>query len=75
MASRLPTNAINNLEDILALCRRARCQWTDTMDHAKKTHDIIGQAHLGQLRDTIAEIERKARDARSNRYEDEALAG
>lgn len=70
MPSRLPTNTINNLEDILALCRQARRQWTSVMEHAVKQHDIIVQAHLGHLRDTIAEIERKARDARRNVYEE-----
>ena len=70
---RLPTNAINGIEDIMTLCRKARRQWQDAMDRALKTNDIIGQARLGLLRDTLAEIERKAHDARSNRYEDETI--
>jgi hypothetical protein len=60
----------------MCLCRKARREWQDAMDRALKTNDVIEQARLGLLRDTLAEIERKARDARSNRYEDEsALAG
>ena len=69
--TRLPTNTINGLEDIVALCLKAKRQYDEVMARATKTDDLIAQALLGKLFRTISDIETKAMRARRNEYIDD----
>lgn len=72
--TRLPNKTLWALDDILDDCESARKAWRVAMGRADKLMDPIMLAALAKLRDAIAEIERKSRDARAGKY-DEGLNG
>ncbi len=68
--TRLANKTIWALDDILDECHSARGAWKQTIGRARKFMDPIMLASLAQLRDSLAEIERKVRDARLGEYEE-----
>lgn len=66
---RLANKVIWGLEDITALCRTARSQWDAMMARAEEQSDHVMLVHLARMRDTLAEIDRRARDARQGEYD------
>ena len=69
MPRKIPDNAADGLEDILQSCRKSRRYWTEAQKKAEQLGDIVIILQLSRLRDELAEIERKARDARQNIYQ------
>ena len=68
--TRLANKTIWSLEDILAHCQGARGAWQQAMSRAERRMDPVMVASLARLRDHMAEIERKAKDARDGKYEE-----
>lgn len=68
MPRKIPDNAASGIEDILGLCGKARNDWREAMQKAKELGDLVMIFRLSMMRDDLAEIERKARDARQNIY-------
>ena len=68
--TRIANKTIWALEDILAHCQNARRAWQQAMDRAERKMDPVTITALARLRDDLAEIERKARDARQGKYEE-----
>ncbi len=66
--TRLANKTIWALEDIVAACKDAREAWRQAMERAEKTMDATLMASLARISDRLAEIERKARDARQGEY-------
>ena len=66
--TRLASKTIWALEDILALCQDARKAWQRAMRQVEKGMDPIMMGSLAVIRDRLAEVERKARDARAGDY-------
>lgn len=57
------------LGDITARCLTASKRWDKAMQMAERNLDPAMMLLLGRLRDDIAFIERKAKDAQSGKYE------
>jgi hypothetical protein len=68
MPRKIPDNAASGIEDILDLCGKARGNWRKIMQKAEQLGDLAMVIQLASVRDDLAEIERKARDARQNIY-------
>ena len=66
--TRLANKTIWALEDIIAATIDARDAWRDAMKQADRTMDVVLVVSLAKLSDRLAEIERKARDARQGDY-------
>lgn len=66
--TRLANKTIWALEDIIAACSDGREAWRQAMNRAEKTMDATLMASLAKISDRLAEIERKARDARQGEY-------
>lgn len=66
---RLPTNVINNLEDILAVFLGIWGEVRAISDRAERQMDPVMLARLNSLSQRLAKVERKARDARQNVYD------
>lgn len=65
---RLANKVIWNLEDIMAHCIGAWNAYQNAKDRAKARGDQVMIAHLSELGDHLAVIERKTRDARQGNY-------
>lgn len=63
-------NAARSIETALILNRDLRDEWKDMMQRAIETRDIVMQARLGQMRNTMSELDRHVRNARRNEYEE-----
>ena len=66
--TRLANKTIWALEDIIVLSVDARKAWQKAMKQAERSMDVTLIASLAKLSDRLAEIERKARDARQGDY-------
>lgn len=66
--TRLANKTIWALEDIIAACLDARGAWRKAMERAERQMDPIMLRSLAVLSDRLAEIERRAKDAREGRY-------
>jgi len=66
----IPDNAARSIETALILNRDLRDEWKDMMQRAIETRDIVMQARLGQMRNTMSELDRHVRNARRNEYEE-----
>jgi hypothetical protein len=66
--TRLANKTIWALEDIIAASKDARDAWRQAMTRAEKTMDVVLMTSLARLSDRLAEIERKALDARQGEY-------
>lgn len=62
------------LEDIAARCLTASKRWGKAMDMAERNQDPAMMLLLGRLRDDIAVIERKTKDALNGDYQEEIQA-
>lgn len=59
------------LDDILEECEFSTKHWQRAMAQAEKKMDPVMMQSLGRLRDNLARIERKARQARQGDYSDD----
>lgn len=66
--TRLANKTIWALEDIIALSIEARKAWQKAMERAERSMDVALMASLATMSDRLAEIERKAREARQGDY-------
>lgn len=66
--TRLANKTIWALEDIIAATIEAREAWRQAMRQAEKSMNVTLLASLATMSDRLAEIERKARDARQGDY-------
>jgi hypothetical protein len=73
--TRIPNKLIWGLEDILACCLDARDAWRQAHRRARQQMDPVMLAALATLSDRLAEIERRARDARNGEYDQRVVAG
>lgn len=67
---RLPNKTQWALGDITARCMTAATRWEKAMNMAERNLDPAMMQLLGRLRDDIAVIERKAKDALNGEYID-----
>jgi len=65
---RLKNTSIYALEDIIANCCSARRQLRPAVDRAERMLDAVQLAALARIGDTIADIDRLARDARQGKH-------
>lgn len=59
------------LGDITARCLTASKRWEKAMEKAEKNLDPVMMQLLGRIRDDLAVIERKAKDALNGEYTEE----
>ena len=65
---RLGNNVGAGLDDIVALCMGANAAWQEAHERATEEMDAVMLSKLGTIRDHLARIERKAREARQGKY-------
>lgn len=70
--TRLPNKTMWALADVTARCLTASKRWDKAMAMAERNVDPAMMVLLARLRDDIAFIERKAKDALNGDYEEEA---
>lgn len=68
---RLKSTSIWALEDIIAACLQARRDLRAAVDRAEHQLDAVQIAALARIGDTIADIDRLAREARHGHYSSE----
>lgn len=66
----IPDNAAKSIETAMLLSRDMRQEWNELMQRAIENRDIVMQARLGRMRNTISEMDRHVRNARRNEYEE-----
>lgn len=68
-AARTPNKIQWGLSDIVLECNRALKHWGAIQDYAEQKHDALLATKAGRLRDSLARIRSKAKDALNGEYE------
>jgi hypothetical protein len=66
----IPDNAARSIECAIALDRKLVDEWNMAMQRAIESRDLVMQAILGRMRNTMSEDYRHTRNARRNEYEE-----